>query len=177
MIDRNERSELLKIARDSLESAFSGNAVIIPHTDIRRGAFVTLRKNGELRGCIGYLEGIEPLYNEIFSLSRSAAFEDYRFLPLKEEELPLISIEISIMTEPRLIKGLDEFELIRDGIILKAQGRKAVFLPQVAEETGWTKEQMLSALSRKAGLSSDAWKDDGSEFWTFQAEVFSEDDL
>lgn len=177
-MDREERKELLEIARKSVEDAFDGIALEdFPDDGRRMGAFVTLRKNGNLRGCIGYLSGLCTLKREIALLSRDAAFSDYRFPPLSRDELPLCSFEISVLTEPEEIESPEEFIPGRDGIIMSLYGRRAVFLPQVADETGWTREEMLSALSEKAGLERDAWKDGNARFMTFQAEVFSEDDL
>lgn len=177
MFSNDERKEILGIARESLETAFSHRNLLIPEMDIKRGAFVTLRKKGNLRGCIGYLEGVKPLFQEIADLARAAAFDDFRFPPLKEEELPMITIEISILSSPEAIERPEDFIPVRDGIIMSLHGRRAVFLPQVAEETGWSRDEMLSALSQKAGLPDNAWKDPSASFWTFQAEVFSEDDL
>ena len=176
MTDIDERRKLLKIARDSPESAFSGRALDIPDTSRMQGAFVTLTEAGHLRGCIGYMAGIRPLYEQIAELAREAAFSDYRFPPLRAEELPLITIGISLLTAPEPIDSADSFRIGTDGIIMEKSGRRAVFLPQVALETGWTKEEMLSALSEKAGLRSDDWQE-GASFMTFQAEEFSEDSL
>ncbi len=177
MFGKDERERMLGIARSAIESAFTGESTTIPETDIYRGAFVTLHKNNTLRGCIGYLEGVAPLYRQIFLLSREAAFNDYRFPPLEKEELPLISIEISVLTVPERITDLNDFHLGKDGIIMSLGPRRAVFLPQVADETGWNKSQMLTALSRKAGLPPDAWHNPEAVFMTFQAEVFSESDM
>lgn len=173
-MNKAEQQKLLRIARRSIESAFTGDVIEVEKTNLRRGAFVTLNKGGNLRGCIGYLTGIEPLYLEIFNLARAAAFDDYRFPPLRKEELNEIEIEISVLTEPEEIGSLDEFILGRDGIIMRCGNNKAVFLPQVADETGWSKSEMLSALSLKAGLDSNAWQREEARFSTFQAEVFSE---
>ena len=175
MIDKEERTRLLSIARRSIETAFTGGDESIPGCQVKRGAFVTLSKDGHLRGCIGYLERIEPLYRQIWDLARAAAFDDYRFPPLREDELGSIRIGISVMTEPEPISSPSLFRLGIDGMILSLHGRKAVFLPQVADETGWTLPQMLSALSEKAGLRRDAWQDSDAEFMAFQAEVFGEE--
>ena len=167
------RKALLDIARKSI----AGEDVRTEDRGERSGAFVTLRKNGELRGCIGYMEAISDLESEIKMLAREAAFSDPRFPPLSLSELPLCTIEISLLTKPERIGGPGDFVLHRDGIIISLYGRRAVFLPQVADETGWSKDEMLSALSEKAGLPHDAWKDSNAVFHTFQAEVFSEDDM
>lgn len=174
MLNDEIRNTLLKIARRSLETAFSHEVYTVPEINMMRGAFVTLRKNGELRGCIGFLEGIMPLSDEVFTLARDAAFKDYRFPPLSESELAEITIEISVLSVPEEIPSPEDFLPGRDGIILSVSGRRAVFLPQVADETGWGREEMLSALSRKAGLPPDAWKRDDAVFMTFTAEVFDE---
>ena len=172
-MEEQRKRELLDIARKAIaDRAFRPQV-----SEERYGAFVTLRKRGSLRGCIGVLYPIADLSGEIATLARDAAFEDPRFPPLSPEELPLCSIEISLLTEPEDINNPEEFLPGRDGIIMTCRGRRAVFLPQVAEETGWSREEMLSALSEKTGLSSEAWKDATTRFQTFQAEVFSEDDL
>ena len=177
-MDKEERNELLVIARKSIEDAFKGIDLEEFQDDTRRnGAFVTLRKGSSLRGCIGYIIGLCGLKRQIALLARDAAFSDYRFPPLSESELPLCTIEISVLTEPEEIAGPDEFIPGRDGIIMTAQGRRAVFLPQVADETGWSREEMLSALSEKAGLPTSAWKNPAASFMTFQAKVFGEGDM
>ena len=167
------RKALLDIARKSI----AGEDVRTEDRRERSGAFVTLRKNGELRGCIGYMEAISDLESEIKMLAREAAFSDPRFPPLSLSELPLCTIEISLLTKPERIESIQDFMPRRDGIILSLLGRRAVFLPQVADETGWTREEMLSALSEKAGLGPSAWKSDQAVFHTFQAEVFSDDEV
>ena len=174
MLSDEIRNTLLRIARRSLETAFSHEVYTVPEINMMRGAFVTLRKNRELRGCIGFLEGIMPLSDEIFTLARDAAFRDYRFSPLEESELAEITIEISVLSIPEKIPSPEDFLPGRDGIILSVSGRRAVFLPQVADETGWGRQEMLSALSRKAGLPPDAWKMEDAVFMTFTAEVFGE---
>ncbi len=176
-MNHDVKIKLLKAARKSLETYFLGEKMEMMTLGIRRGAFVTLRKNGELRGCIGFMSGIDDLYKEIISLSREAAFEDFRFPPLSEEDLPLIDIEISVLTEPEIIENPLSFNLGKDGIIFTLNGRRAVYLPQVATETGWNRIEMLQSLSLKAGLPSDSWKSNEAVFMTFQAEVFSESNM
>ena len=172
-MEEERKRELLDIARRAI-----ADPAYRPRPSMERfGAFVTLRKGGSLRGCIGVLYPIADLSGEIARLARDAAFGDPRFQPLQPDELPLCSIEISLLTEPEDIPGPEEFIPGRDGIILTCHDRRAVFLPQVADETGWGREEMLAALSEKAGLQKDAWKEAGARFQTFQAEAFSEDDL
>lgn len=173
-MNRERQRELLKIARDAIRAEFTGERLKISPSSEEFGAFVTLRKQGELRGCIGYMVPICPLNEQVARLACSAAFEDYRFPRLEESELSLCTIEISLLSPPRRISSVDEFMLGTQGIIMTAAGRRAVFLPQVAEETGWSKEELLAALSRKAGLAADAWKSFSATFDVFTAEVFSE---
>ena len=170
---KERKKELLSIAR----RAIKGERIKAEDRGERYGAFVTLRKHGELRGCIGYLEAVADLESEIAQLAMDSAFSDPRFPPLSPSELEECTIEISLLTKPIEISSFESFILHCDGIILSLSGRRAVFLPQVADETGWTKEEMLSALSLKAGLPSDAWKSGEAVFRTFQAEVFSEDEM
>ena len=118
MTDSNERRRILAIARGSIESAFTGTGMEIPGTDKRLGAFVTLRKDHALRGCIGFLVGIMPLYEEIAQLAREAAFEDPRFPPLQESELDSIIIEVSLLSVPERIDSPNSFVPGRDGIII-----------------------------------------------------------
>ena len=170
----NDKKLLLSLARNTIKKSLGLDyrEIDASHLNEKRGAFVTLKFKGNLRGCIGYIFGIKPLYQEIRDLSLEAAYKDYRFATLTKEEFPFIDIEISVLTQPKPIKSLDEFKLSRDGIILIVNYNKAVFLPQVADETGWTKEEMLSALSKKAGLDENAYKREDAQFMTFRAEVF-----
>jgi AmmeMemoRadiSam system protein A len=142
---------------------------------VKRGAFVTLKKHGELRGCIGRMSGDTPLCTIIGSMALQAAFNDTRFSPLTHEELSQVEIEISVLTPIVQIKNADEIVLGRDGVIVKKGNRQAVFLPQVATETGWNKEKFLDQLCYKAGLNAGDWKD--AELFTFQADVFSESEF
>ncbi|MCH3917225.1 MAG: AmmeMemoRadiSam system protein A [Spirochaetia bacterium] len=170
-----ERKVLLELARNAVKEhlGLPFKEPEIKGLEEKRGAFVTLNEGKDLRGCIGYIIGIKPLYKQIPMLAVEAAFADPRFPPVRKEEYSLLSFEISILSVPRTIAELDEFVLHRDGIILTVGSYRAVFLPQVADETGWSKQEMLDALSRKAGLPADAWKSRNAIFQTFTAEVFS----
>lgn len=177
MLDETTGKDLIRIARLSIESAFTKEAVDIPHTNMRFGAFVTLRENGDLRGCIGYMQPIAPLYRQIFMLAHEAAFNDYRFMPLEKTEVEKCRIAISVLSPFQKIGSLEEFRLGEHGILMEAGHSRAVFLPQVAIETGWTKEELLAALSKKAGLADDTWKREVASFYVFTAEVFEEDEM
>ena len=170
-----EKKILLKVAENTIAKSLG-----LPFEEIdgssfdeKRGAFVTLTEKGRLRGCIGYIFAIKPLYKQIADLALEAAYKDPRFPELKKEEFSTIKIEISVLSVPKKINDLSEFKLSRDGIILTAGANRSVFLPQVADETGWDKEEMLRALSVKAGLPEDAYKKEYAHFMTFTAEVFS----
>lgn len=169
-----EGARLPCIARTSLEDFFSGRDRNIDDGGGRHGSFVTLRKDGDLRGCIGYIAPMDTLYRQVYALARQAAFHDWRFPPLGEDELAKVRIEVSVLSPMKDIAGLDEFVPSRDGILMTCRGHRAVFLPEVADETGWTKDEMLAALSRKAGLPPDAYLDADASFMTFTSEVFHE---
>ena len=140
-----------------------------------RGVFVTLKKRGNLRGCIGRMVPDRPLANLVGTMALQAAFEDPRFRAVTLQELPDLEIEISVLTPMKPVSGPEAIVVGRDGVLLKKGGRSAVFLPQVAPEQGWGRDEMLDNLSRKAGLSASAWRE-GAEFSTFQALVFTEAD-
>jgi AmmeMemoRadiSam system protein B/AmmeMemoRadiSam system protein A len=173
-----DRQELLRIARQTLEQSFGGprNVDTTPVSDALKtpcGAFVTLRRNGNLRGCIGTFGEDIPLYRLVGRMARSAAFDDPRFPPLQKSELPEIEIEISVLTPLRRIHSIDEFHYGREGIYIVKGGRSGTFLPQVAEEVNWTKEEFLGHCARdKAGIGWEGWKD--AELYTYEAIVFGE---
>lgn len=136
------------------------------------GVFVTLNeKNGRLRGCIGNIVPIAELAVSLWGRAQDAALNDPRFEPVQPEELPNLDVEISILTPMEPISGPDDIVLGKHGVIMHKQGRSAVFLPQVAPEQGWNKEEMLTALSQKAGLKPQAWRKD-AVFSVFEAQVF-----
>jgi hypothetical protein len=144
-----------------------------PRLSVPRGVFVTLRKNGELRGCIGHIPPDTPLMNVVGAMALKSAFGDYRFEPLGDNELGSIEIEISVLTLPKEVSGAADVVIGRDGAILQKDGRGALFLPQVAPEQGWGREEMLDNLCLKAGLYRGCWKEN-VQITTFQAIVFSE---
>jgi len=175
-----DKKELLKYARETIDQYFETRTVplpgnINPDLKIKRGAFVTLKKHSKLRGCIGHMAEDTPLSTIIGAMALQAAFNDRRFNPLSHDELPEVEIEISVLTPFTKIKNADDIQLGLDGVIVKKGGRQAVFLPQVATETGWSKEMFLDQLCYKAGLDAGDWK--SSELFTFQADVFSESDF
>ncbi len=178
-----DRTALLALARSTIRFFFAhrrkptpaevGLAEITPAMRQVAGAFVTLHKHGELRGCIGEILPTRPLYAAVMDQALNAAFRDPRFPPLQEFELPVCQIEISALSEPRPIASWSEIVLGRHGIILRKQGHTALFLPQVAPEQGWDLPTTLRHLALKAGLEPDDWRT-GAEFEVFEAVVFGE---
>jgi AmmeMemoRadiSam system protein A len=175
-----ERRLLLALARRTLVAATGGDpAVPIPLTPTLRtacGAFVTLRREGELRGCIGHLAADRALAETVARMVVSAAQEDLRFPPVTAAEVPALQIEISVLTEPMPLPECDP-TLVRpgqDGVIVRCGRAQGVLLPQVATEFGWDGEGLLAAACRKAGLTADAWRRPGTEVLVFQVDAFTE---
>lgn len=177
-----DKAELLKLARRSLEfylkakktPTASDIGVEITDAMKREGAaFVTLKKHRMLRGCIGDIIPRGPLYESVIRNAVNAGCKDYRFPPVTAAESGELVFEISALSVPKQIASPDQIRIGTDGVILRKQGRSAVYLPQVAPEQGWNVDQMLSHLSTKAGLPPDAWKQD-ARFLVFQADVFGE---
>jgi MEMO1 family protein len=171
-----EKKELLALARRTLDD-FVRNGTVPPydtdnvHFTDPRGAFVTLTKKGELRGCIGYIEPVVPLYKAVQQCAVYAASEDPRFAPVTPRELADIAVEISVLTTPRKISDARMVQVGRHGLILSRAGRRGVLLPQVATENGWEREEFLSQACLKAGLPADDWKK-GATIEVFEAIVF-----
>lgn len=181
-----ERKLLLALARAVVEATAAGRAAptpaqvaarlglpLTPALQHKRGAFVTLTSGGRLRGCIGYIEGIQPLAAAVADNAAAAASRDPRFHPVAVEELPRLRIEISVLTPLRPVADAAAIEIGRHGIVLAKGRARAVFLPQVATEQGWDLETTLDQLAMKAGLTPDAWRV-GARFQVFEAEVFAE---
>jgi len=173
-----DKKALLAFARKTLSGIFATTTVPLARGfDARlqqpRGVFITLRKKGDLRGCIGRMVADEPLVKLVGIMSLQAAFNDRRFPQLTADELKDIEIEISVLTPMKQVAGADKIVVGRDGVLLTKDDHSAVFLPQVATEQGWNREQMLDHLCLKAGLTTGSWKK-GAKFSTFQAIVFSE---
>ncbi|MBI5308164.1 MAG: AmmeMemoRadiSam system protein B [Planctomycetes bacterium] len=178
-----EKSILLSLARNTLKTHTSNGGarpVVSPELSLtprlmeKYGVFVTLKKGGELRGCIGHIAPREPLFRGVIENTVNSSSNDWRFRPVDAGEISDITIEISVLSQPKMIKGPDEFVVGREGIIIRKGHASAVFLPQVATEQGWDRDETLCRLCQKAGLSENAWKDDETEFYVFTADVFCE---
>lgn len=179
----DQKKSLIKIARDTIQTYLeTGKALKITETDPRllkkEGAFVTLRKNGALRGCIGQIIGQEPLCLTVRDMAISAATEDPRFKPVDKDEIKDIDIEVSVLSVPQRIRDVNEIQMGVHGVIVARGSNHGVFLPQVATETGWSREEFLSKLcSEKAELPAECWKDPSTAIQVFTADVFGEKDM
>ncbi|MBP2674612.1 MAG: hypothetical protein H6Q84_1452 [Deltaproteobacteria bacterium] len=176
-LDAGERGALLGIARKTLEGYLRDRKV--PAIEGMSGklaapgaAFVTLKKKGRLRGCIGYTEPVAPLYKVVQECAVAAATEDPRFPPVSAEELPSLRAEISVLTPLEPIRP-EEVEVGRHGLMVTRGRFRGLLLPQVPLEQGWDRETFLDQTCVKAGLPSDAWRR-GATLQAFTAEVFGE---
>lgn len=181
MLTTPQRNQLLRIARESIEAVLDGRRPSLPSRDqldaeLTRpsGCFVTLHSSGELRGCIGSIQPVAPLYEAVSSSAINAAFRDPRFFPLRKEELPSIELEISVMSPIEPVADPGEIEVGRDGLIIRRGSAAGLLLPQVATEYGWDRETFLRQTCVKAGLPGDAWRTPGTRIERFSAEVFGE---
>lgn len=174
-----ERAELLKLARTTIEVYLKERRIPAYHTDnpnlLRKGgAFVTLKKHGELRGCIGYMVAEGPIYSTVQEMAVSAAVRDPRFSPVRLSELPEIDIEISLLSPLEPVTDTNKIVVGKHGLLLRLGRYQGVFLPQVAPEQGWDRDELLENLCYKAGLPAGAWRDPAAELYWFTAEVFGE---
>jgi AmmeMemoRadiSam system protein A len=178
-LTQEDRKCLFGIVRGTIEGVLYSRPYALPESLPKRllqtrATFVTLRKHGELRGCIGGTSATEPLPECLQASALGAAFKDPRFPPLTADEWPDVTIAISVLSEARPIDGADNFEPGRHGIIMEYKDKHAVFLPKVAVDHGWDRGTTLSYLSKKAGLARDAWRSDAARFHVFEADEFSE---
>ena len=175
----SDKKELLRLARMSIGYALGecgrpkkpegGSAL-----NEQCGAFVTLHLHGDLRGCIGYIEGRFPLYETVEEVAQKAAFEDPRFSPLTAEEFQAVEIEISVLSPLKKVRDINEIQVGAHGLVIDAGYTRGLLLPQVATEYGWGREEFLSHTARKAGLPADAWKRKDVTLYLFSSDVFSE---
>jgi hypothetical protein len=180
-LEDEDKRILLKIARETLEAyARTGQKSPLPSPEQlnealkrRNGAFVSLHKHGELRGCIGIFEGRGPLFQTVQDMAVAAGFEDPRFPALKPEELKELEIEISVLGPLQKCRP-EEVKVGKHGIHITRGFNRGVLLPQVATEYGWDRETFLDQTCVKAGLAPGSWKEPGTIIEVFSAEVFSE---
>ena len=176
-LNEEEKKTLHHIAKTVIENKTRGKPVPdfkieSPILRENRGAFVTIQKRGQLRGCIGYIEGHGPLHTTIEKMAEAAAFNDPRFTPVKEKELPELDIEISVLTPLKRITDVNEIQVGKHGIYIKKGWSSGLLLPQVATEYEWDRQTFLEHTCQKAGLPSNAWKEKETEIYIFSADIF-----
>ncbi len=172
-----ERAFLLRSAREAIEHQLTGKPWPSLEGETRklkekRGAFVTLKRKGQLRGCIGHTQAFKPLSQTIMEMAQAAAFQDPRFPPLAKNELDDLDIEISVLTPFRPLQDIQEIEVGRHGLFIERGGYSGLLLPQVATEYHWDRQTFLEHTCLKAGLPRDAWKDKQTKIQIFSAEIF-----
>lgn len=179
-------NELIKLARDSISQEFGQKLTVSSSLKEKYsdncGVFVTLTIDGELRGCIGYIESEQPIWKSIVECAKFAAFDDPRFGPLSKEEFSQIEIEISILSKPKLVLEKDPeklkklIEIGKHGLIIKKGFKSGVLLPQVATQYNWNSEVFLKQVCIKAGLSPNTWRDSKDfELRLFEAKLIHEE--
>ena len=180
-LNPEEGSTLLLLARETIEATVTESPLpeiplhqLTQGLQLQLGAFVTLKIRAELRGCIGEMNWERPVYKNIIRAAIGSALHDPRFNPLAEEEIARIQIETTILGVLQKIPSAEQFDPLLHGIQLEVSGRRAVFLPQVAQETGWGREKLLESLCLKAGLVRDAWKHPQAVFKIFTTQEFAE---
>jgi len=179
-MNEEQKRILLRVACDMVEAVITGGGVQKPETDdpelnTHCGCFVTLKNADRLRGCIGRFTSDDPLVDLVVEMAKASATGDPRFLgdPITADELEQLDVEISVLSPLQKTDDPLSLRLGTDGIYIKGKGTSGCFLPQVATETGWSKEEFLSyCCAHKAGLSADAWKNPATEVYLFTAEVF-----
>ena len=176
-LTKDEKKILHLIAKEAIESELEGResseiTIVGKVLKEKRGAFVSLHKHGELRGCIGSIKAVEPLFQTVQSMAKAAAFEDFRFSPIKKEEFSDLDIEISVLTPLKKISDPKEIEVGKHGIYIKKGSSSGLLLPQVAIEYSWNRKTFLEHTCLKAGLQKDAWKEGETEIYIFSADIF-----
>ena len=176
-----EGAALLALARAAIEDRLLGGDLLADARRLTpksagleglRACFVTLEAHGELRGCIGSTEPTHPAHEAVIQAAVAAAFDDPRFPPLTAEELPAVALAVSALTPMTPLNSPDGLVLGHHGVAIHASGRKAIFLPEVAPHHGWSRDELLRQLARKAGLPGEAWRQ--GRLFVFSCERFSE---
>jgi uncharacterized protein (TIGR00296 family) len=183
MLTEKQGKDLIKFARQAITSKFKNKRakrLLDKDFDENRGVFVTLKKDGKLRGCIGFPEPILPLIDAVEKASLAAAFGDPRFEPLKESELKELNIELSVLTKPKLLEAktprgyIKKIKIGKHGLIVRRQLYSGLLLPQVATEHKMDAKGFLSHTCMKAGLPPDTWLDQETKVYTFECQIFHE---
>jgi AmmeMemoRadiSam system protein A len=180
-LTESEKSELIALARASVETMIQTKSPLDPPQSAsqalnqERGAFVTLREAGVLRGCIGYTSAIKPLTMAVRDTATLAAVQDPRFPPVTVAELPRLEYEISVLSPLRRVTNINQIKIGEHGLIMKNGDSEGLLLPQVPVEQKWDKKTFLEQTCVKAGLEKDCWKDEETDIFSFTALVFAED--
>lgn len=179
-LDAAQRRELISLARAAAAVVARGERDPGPGpapAGLERlgAAFVTLRVEGALRGCIGTFEPRDALWNTVHEMAIAAASRDPRFPALRARELPALGVDVSVLTPARRVTDPEEIELGRHGLEIRRAGRRGLLLPQVATDHALDRETFLAETCRKAGLPATAWREPETEIWAFEAEVFGDD--
>jgi AmmeMemoRadiSam system protein A len=176
-LTKDDKATLYAIARTAIECAATGKKP--PALEIKsdilkenRGAFVSLHRHGNLRGCIGHIQPTRPLYKTVQDMAIAAAFQDPRFEPVRLEEIDELDIEISVLTPMKKIENIQEIEVGKHGLYMVNNTYHGLLLPQVATNYGWNKKTFLEHTCMKAGLPQDAWTDKNTEIYIFSADIF-----
>ncbi len=180
MLIEEEKRELIRIARQAIVLTLTGDRRPVKTTASGAllrpgGAFVTIRKQGELRGCIGYIESPLPLAEVVAEVAVKAALDDPRFAPVSCREFEECTVEVSVLSPLRQIAAIEGIRVGEHGLLIEHGYARGLLLPQVAREYGWDRETFLAYTARKAGLPWDAWKDPGTQIFVFSAEVIEEE--
>lgn len=174
---QTDRQSLLKLARSAIEARVKAQTMPAPGAAEvfaqMAGAFVTIHKRGQLRGCIGHVEADEPLGRVVTRCAVAAASSDPRFSPVAPDELPDLHVELSVLGPLERIDRLEDIEIGRHGLVVEQGWHRGLLLPQVAVEWKWDRQTFAAETCRKAGLASGAWST-GAKMWRFEAEVFAE---
>ena len=179
-LSKAERDALLRIARQSVETTVRGRSSYEPSAggmealERERGAFVTLTKHGQLRGCIGYVSPLKPLYLTVHDVARLAAVRDTRFRPVSAGELGGLEYEISVLSPLRRVRDVQEIRVGEHGLLIHTLSREGLLLPQVASDEKWDRGTFLEQVCYKAGLPPRAWQDADADLFRFTALVFGE---
>ncbi|PKN71915.1 MAG: AMMECR1 domain-containing protein [Deltaproteobacteria bacterium HGW-Deltaproteobacteria-10] len=175
-----EKELLLDIAIKTISGKVNNRLPMITVDSVtlqeKRGAFVTLKKRGHLRGCIGYIKAVKPLWETVQEMAVAAAFHDPRFPSLQADELKDLSVEISVLSPLQRIKNINEIEVGKHGLYIVRGYNSGLLLPQVAVEYGWDRETFLRETCHKAGLPSEEWMDKETEIYIFSADYFGDVD-
>ena len=180
-LTKKERATLLDIAKKAIAAKVNNKEMpkfVVDSETLKekRGAFVTLKKRGHLRGCIGYIKAVKPLWETVQEMAVAAAFHDPRFPSLKSDEIRDLSFEVSVLSPLKRIKDINEVEVGNHGLYIVRGYNSGLLLPQVAVENGWDRESFLRETCYKAGLPPQVWADGETEIYIFSADYFGDVD-